>query len=155
MINSVLPESSRVHVYPTDMPIDKDIQITIIDSFKAFLHNWNYHGTPLQTDVFFLYNRFLILVINDETIPGGCSLDVLSRFVTKVENEVGVNLNNRHNIYIHRDEEIFSVPFNQTSDFVIRPDDKVVNLLCENLNELKTNFFKNLLESNYARLFSV
>ncbi|MCZ2129241.1 MAG: hypothetical protein LC109_03135 [Bacteroidia bacterium] len=154
MINSNLPESSKVHIYPADAPLDQQIQNTIVEKFKAFLHNWNYHGTPLQTDVFFLSNQFMVLVVDDNTVPGGCSLDVLSRFVTKLENEVGIKLNNRHNIYIKRNEKIISVPFNKTSGFGLEPEDKIVNLLCANLADIQHNLLKSPTESDYARLFS-
>ncbi|MCK9481004.1 MAG: hypothetical protein M0R38_04480 [Bacteroidia bacterium] len=154
MFTTTLPDSAKVQIYPSATVIDKETQNVVIENFQDFLHTWNYHGTPLQTDVFFLNNQFLILVINNDTIPGGCSLDVLSRFVTKVENETQIHLNNRNLIYILRGNEIITIPFNRASEFTLFQEDKVVNLLCKNVAELRTEFIVSPAISSYARLFS-
>ena len=99
-----LPDESRVWVFGSDRPIERDAADRLIDEVDGFLEQWKAHGVPLRCGREWRDDRFLIVGV-DTTVEGasGCSIDGLFRTLHRLESAVGARLVGGGRVYF-RDE---------------------------------------------------
>lgn len=93
---SEMPLHSRVWIYQSDREI-KDIEVNEIRRKAAmFLMEWTSHGNVMKATIDVLYNRFLVVVV-DETAASasGCGIDKSVKFMQQLEQDYGLNLFDR------------------------------------------------------------
>lgn len=91
-----LSPSSRVWVYGSNQPF-KDADIPEIRSkLKQFAQQWVSHNRQLLADADVLYNRFVVLVVDESRADAsGCSIDKSVAFLKALQAEYGVDLFDR------------------------------------------------------------
>jgi len=156
MNSFTLPSSSIVKIFPSEKELDAAQQKLILENLNDFLSKWKAHGVSLAAEAKILFNRFVVVAVNDKVeLPSGCSIDSLFRFVSALENEMGINLKKNSYVFVEQSGKVVSVPFNKVSELQVSDNDKVFNLLCSTVEDLQKNFVQLPKESSYSRLFSL
>nr|WP_297309786.1 ABC transporter ATPase [uncultured Flavobacterium sp.] len=94
-----LPKSSRVWIYQSERKLsDEEVQIAD-EMLKTFVNDWAAHSTPLQASYQIIYNRFIVLAVNQEHHPAsGCSIDASVRVIQDLEQKFNVDLLDKMNV---------------------------------------------------------
>jgi len=151
-------ENSRVWVYQADRELTNDeiIQAQILlDNFTA---GWTAHNNQLKAKFEIRYNRFLILIV-DENQAGasGCSIDKSVHFMQQLEAKFRINLFDRFNLAYREGSEVLSAPRNAFEDKIktgaINADTIVFNNLVQNLTELNSKWEVPFKNSWHIQLF--
>jgi hypothetical protein len=90
------PPDSKVWIYVSSREL-MDVESADINlALARFTKEWVAHGADLRATGVVLYNRFIILMV-DETQAGasGCSIDKSIHFLKALEQEYGITLFNR------------------------------------------------------------
>ena len=100
---------SRVWIYQSDKEFNPAQLKTFGELKNVFLQHWESHGSPVKGKIEILYNRFIVVLI-DEADEKSCgrSVDASLRFMKELEQELGVTLLNRMLVAYKKGEEIFS-----------------------------------------------
>jgi hypothetical protein len=88
-----LPDASRVWIFGSDRPLTEEGTTALLRGVDDHLTNWKAHGEPLTVGSQFLYERFLVVAVDQSTAGAtGCSIDGLFRVLQGLEAQVGANL---------------------------------------------------------------
>ncbi len=88
-----LPDSARLWIFGVSRPLDAREEERILNEVDAFLENWKAHGHPLAAAKEWRLGRFLFVAVDERvTPPSGCSIDALIRALTKLEDELSLEL---------------------------------------------------------------
>jgi len=151
-------ENSRVWIYQSNRELSADQSVQLQNQLNAFAQNWTAHNNQLKATAIIQYNRFIILVV-DENQAGasGCSIDKSVRFMKELENEYQINLFDRFNLAYRNGDRIVSVSRNEFEELIkagtITEDSIVFNNLVQTLAELQTKWEVPLKESWHMQLF--
>jgi hypothetical protein len=151
-------ENSRVWVYQADKKLsDSEVQQikTLLDSFTT---GWTAHNNQLKAKAEIRYNRFLILIV-DENQAGasGCSIDKSVNFMKQIGEQFNINLLDRFNLAYRDGEEVLSAPRNDFEELLknghITTNTIVFNNMVQNLAELQTKWEVPFKDSWHIQLF--
>ncbi len=144
-------EHSRVWIYQSDKQLSDVQTAQILDQLNNFAAEWTAHNHQLKAKAEIRYNRFLILIV-DENQAGasGCSIDKSVNFMKKLEQQFGINLFDRFNLAYRDGEQVLSLPRHDFEELLksgkITQDTIVFNNLVLSLQQLETKWevpFKN------------
>ena len=77
-----LPDDARVWIYQCNRSFTEDEQAQLRTQLEDFISHWMVHGKELLSSFELRYNRFIVIGASpDAHGVGGCSLDVLARFI--------------------------------------------------------------------------
>lgn len=151
-------QNSRVWVYQSDKQLN-DVDVTklqiMLDNFTAV---WTAHNNQLKAKAEIRYNRFIILIV-DENQAGasGCSIDKSVRFLKDIEQQFGINLFDRFNLAYRSNKQIISVPRHTFEELIanktVDADTIVFNNMVQNLTELETKWEVPFKDSWHIQLF--
>ena len=151
-------ENSRVWIYQSNRELSADQSVQLQNQLNVFAQNWTAHNNQLKATAIIQYNRFIILVV-DENQAGasGCSIDKSVRFMKNLENEYQINLFDRFNLAYRDGDRITSVSRNEFEELIkkgtITEDTIVFNNLVQTLAELQTKWEVPLKDSWHIQLF--
>lgn len=102
-----LPEDSRIWIYQSNRKFTDD-EIGEVDlAVNQFVQQWAAHGTSLAASYKIMYNRFIILAVDQEMhSASGCSIDDSVRFIQSLEEKYGVDLLDKMNVTFRNGEFI-------------------------------------------------
>ncbi|MFN8286338.1 MAG: hypothetical protein U0V74_06275 [Chitinophagales bacterium] len=99
MISNSLPHNARVWVYQSNRNFTEQEVAQIELRLKEFVNQWTSHKVGVVGDGAILYNRFIVLMADEERVKlGGCSIDSSVHFIKAVEGALGLNFFDRWNI---------------------------------------------------------
>ena len=106
---NTLPPSTRVWIYQSNRPFDNTAAATLSRQIQDFVVQWTSHNNALRAWGDFLYNRFIVLFV-DESQAGasGCSIDKSVAFVKAVEQASGADFFDRFNFAYKAGELVFN-----------------------------------------------
>ncbi|WP_430613302.1 ABC transporter ATPase [Flavobacterium sp. JP2137] len=94
-----MPEHSRIWIYQSNRKFSDEEVKDIEKEMLEFTTQWAAHATPLQASFALRYNRFIILVVDQEVHPAsGCSIDASVRVIQQFEQKYGVDLMDKMNV---------------------------------------------------------
>jgi hypothetical protein len=151
-------ENSRVWIYQSNKELMVDQTARLESQLNAFAQNWTAHNNQLKATGIVQYNRFIILLVDENQVgASGCSIDKSVRFMKELENEYQINLFDRFNLAYRDGEEIKSVSRNDFEELIkagtITKNSIVFNNLVQTLDELKTKWEVPLKDSWHIQLF--
>lgn len=86
---SLLPDSARLWAFGVARPLSPDEQSILLSEVDAFLDGWRAHGHPLAAAREWIYERFLLVAVDDRvTPPSGCSIDALVHLLRELESRL-------------------------------------------------------------------
>ena len=107
---SEIANSSRVWVYQSDRNLSDKEVVFIQQNLLAFCNNWKAHQEHLESSYKVLYNRFIILLVDEQQQnASGCSIDSSVNFIKEIEAEFGIDLFNRTQIAFEQKGEIVTL----------------------------------------------
>lgn len=150
------PSDSKVWVYQSSEIFSNEQQVLVLKHCKEFLATWDSHGLPMKTAVEIIYNRFIIICADEnEAKAGGCSMDRLTRFIQKLEQEMSLTLLDRMKVAFETaaGTEIIGLNDLKTSleQGKVSEETIVFNNLVSTCHELEVNWKLPLKASWHAR----
>lgn len=132
------PDHSKIYLFQSDRPLNSDEMVSLDGKLSEFTKDWASHGDQLMADGKVLNPFFSIVAVNDAAIqPSGCSIDVLTNFLSAFGDERGIDFLDRMKLTIQDGTEIKQINFsdidNQKEDTLIY--DPMVATLGEFRNE--------------------
>src|SRR3954468_13049638 len=90
---SALPDSARVWIFGSDVPITGAVADTLLAEVDQYLDQWKAHGFPLKAAREWKENRFLVIGIDPtEEQASGCSIDGLFRALQQIQKTIGAQI---------------------------------------------------------------
>jgi hypothetical protein len=151
-------ENSRVWVYQADRALTDSETAQIKDQLDSFATGWTAHNNQLKAKAEVRYNRFLILIV-DENQAGasGCSIDKSVNFMKGIGEQYNINLLDRFNLAYRNGDDVLSAPRQQFEDLLkdgsINTNTIVFNNMVQNLTELKNKWEVPFKDSWHIQLF--
>lgn len=94
-----LPEHSRIWIYQSNRKLSESEEVEIATATQAFLEDWAAHGQSLEASFQILYNRFIIIAVNqDIQAATGCSIDASVKFIQDLEKQYEIDLLDKMNV---------------------------------------------------------
>jgi|TARA_B100000767_G_scaffold64107_1_gene60290 hypothetical protein len=94
-----LPEESKVWIYPSNRKFYPNEISEIEAKLKDFVENWKQKDDNFKASYRFLYNRFLIIVADDENVTlTNTDIDLSVSFILELQKMYNVELLDRMNI---------------------------------------------------------
>lgn len=91
-----MPSSSRVWVFMCDREWQEGEIELIRFAIRPFLDEWTAHEKALKASYAIVYNRFLVLAVDEQfTSASGCSIDKSVKFIKSLEQSLNCTLMNR------------------------------------------------------------
>lgn len=114
LIPSGFAESSRVWIFQSSRPFIEKEQKEIDEQLHHFYEQWEAHGTPVKGWAKLLFNRFIIVMADEEaTHVSGCSTDGMMRVIKSLERQYSVNFFDRMTVTFLKNDKTEMLPFNQ------------------------------------------
>ncbi len=153
-----MPDHSRIWIYQSNRKFsDEEVQV-IEQKLQEFTEQWVAHSTPLQTSFTVRYNRFIVLVVDQEVhAASGCSIDASVRVIQDLEKQFEVDLMDKMNVTFRTGEFI---AYKDLADFkkmakskAVSAETIVFNNLVNDLGEFKDFWEVPAAESWHSRFF--
>lgn len=95
-----LPDDSRLWVFPVQDPLDPHQVSTLLRTVETFLDGWAAHGAPLTAGCSWVEDRFLLVAVDQATVPpSGCSIDSMVRVLKELEGSLGQRIVDHGPVY--------------------------------------------------------
>jgi hypothetical protein len=106
-----IPQDARVWVYQTNRQLTDNEVVTIENFLKPAVNQWAAHGASLLASAKILYNRFVIIALDEiQNEASGCSIDASTRWFKELGEALNVDFFDRSQAYFDGDEiKTFSV----------------------------------------------
>lgn len=153
-----MPGDARVWIYQADREFTENDIEGIGNECMRFLDQWAAHGSGLKSSFKLLYNRFLIICIDEkQAMASGCSIDSCIHFVQSLGTALGIDFFGRTNIAFLKNDEIIiedlsKIKTNQTSHS-INSETPTFNNLVQMKSDLDSNWVIPVSESWIYKYF--
>jgi hypothetical protein len=135
-----LPDSSRIWIYQSQIPISPEAQAEIQIKLNEFVHQWAAHKVQLYGAATILEDYFIVLAVDESmTMASGCSIDTSVHFIKTIEKEYNLNLFDRLNVLIEHNGKKKIVHF---SDVINYSDAMFFNPMVKDLGEFRREWKK-------------
>ncbi|MSP69426.1 MAG: ABC transporter ATPase [Bacteroidetes bacterium] len=156
-----MPNRSKVWIYQSDRNFTAFEIDEIRKKAALFLLDWSSHGNMMLATIDIVYNRFLIVLVDEETASAsGCGIDKSVRFIQQIEKDYLINLFDRL-LVTFRDEHgvIRGTKLQEFEQLVekgaLNADTIVFNNLLGTKEEMSTKWEVAIKNSWHARMLLV
>jgi hypothetical protein len=126
--------SSRLWVYASNRALNSTESAFVQDEINEFVKQWATHGKELVAKGAVLFDRFIILAVDEQKIgASGCSIDSSVHFVKALGKELDVNFFDRLNVYVTKDNQIERIHLSELANY---GDWKLFDPMIANLEQL-------------------
>ncbi len=154
---SKMPLDARVWIFQSNRGLTDSEVIAIEKAGHNFIVGWTSHGASLKASFDVLYNRFIVIAVDEKQASvGGCSIDSANNFVKELEKQFNLNLFDRMQVAYRKENEILIC---HLSDFeklaaqnIVNESTIVFNNLISTKKEFDNNWEVNLKQSWQSRL---
>lgn len=146
----------RVWVYLIEEEVDSEKLTQIENDLAKFIEEWNAHGQLLMSSANILYNRFIVLKVDESVAEAsGCSIDSSTRFLKELERKYNISLFNRGKMAYFNEGKIATCNLSDIAHLyhenIISDASPVFNLSIINEDDLSTEWEQPFAESGYKR----
>lgn len=158
MINyNELPADARVWIYQSNKSFDEQQTAIIQKKVENFIQQWQSHGKGVKAWGKLQYNRFIILIADqNHEAPSGCSIDSSVAFIKSIATEMGVDMFDRMNFAYKKEGKVLSADrlnfANLYQSGSINDQTTVFNNLVNTKADLDQKWELPLAESWHARM---
>jgi len=145
--------NSRAWVYQASRNLTDAEAAEVKKLAGTFAADWKSHGAPLKAAADVLYNRFLVMMVNEDAgSASGCSIDSSVAQIRSIEQKLNIDLFNRMNLaYLNSDNELETVHANKVSEAfehgALNEQTVVFNNMVTSYSELQSNWRIPLMKS--------
>ncbi len=137
------PESSRIWIYQADRELIDEELPRIEEEIVRFVDNWTSHRVDLEATGGLLYNRFLVLAVNEKVAGvSGCSIDASVQFVRNLGATCSIDFLNRLNFAYLDSDSIREVHKDDLKDLYVSGKINDETLFFDNLVQTKSDFVR-------------
>jgi hypothetical protein len=138
-----MPPDARVWVYQSNKALT-DAEVKLIqEEGGRFLTDWNAHGAALRASFEVLYNRFVVIGVDEkQALASGCSIDKSVHFIKSLEQKFNLNFFDRMQVAYKNEGQILACSL---SEFEKLAEQKKVNentIVFNNMVSNKSSFEK-------------
>ena len=109
-----LPDHSRVWIYQSNRELSDSETSELRTAGKEFVQNWTSHGSDLLAAFDVIYNRFLVIYLDEKNAAAsGCSIDSSVGFIRQTQEKYQIDLLDRLQIAFKDGEEVKTLPMAQ------------------------------------------
>ena len=153
-----MPDTSRIWIYQSNREFSSEEENVIKRNTKKFIDNWTRHGDDLKGSFTMVYNRFVIIAVDENFANvSGCSIDASVRFIQQIQSELNIDLLNKLHIAFKTNDDVNSVSLNDFRLFIasdkITQDTIVFNNLVNTKADFESKWEVPAKESWHQRLF--
>ena len=153
-----LTDTSRVWVYQCYREFSDGEVEELKAKLENFTTNWNSHGKDLKASFKILYNRFVVLAVDEKfNRPSGCSIDASVNLIKQLENEHSVDLMNKLNLSFKDSQNISVVSMSDFQKYVkegkITSNTTVFNNMVTTKADFEQNWEVRASDSWHKRFF--
>lgn len=136
---STISDTAKVWVYPSSRKFYPNEIEEVTQKIQSFIQNWKAGDEDFTASFQFLYDRFIVLIADDEksALQNG-DIDASVAFILKLQEEYNVQLLDKMNVCFKQGKY---VQYKELKDFKKLLKNKAVNG--------KTIIFDNLVVNNY------
>lgn len=151
-----MPEHSRIWIYPSNRKFSEEEKNKITQLLTEFCENWQTHGSPMVASFNIVYDRFIIIVCDQEVLAAsGCAIDRQVALIQQIEKDFDLVLLDKMNV-TYKTGEFFAhkslVDFKRlVKEKAVNADTIVFNNLVNNLEEWHDNWEIPMKESWHSR----
>ena len=144
---------SRTWVYQASRDLTNSEAEEVKKLALGFAADWKSHGLPLKATADVLYNRFLVMMVDEEAgSASGCSIDSSLAQIRSIEQKLNIDLFDRMNLaYLSSEGNLDSVHANKVSSVfdhgAINEETTVFNNMVTSYAELQSNWRIPLIKS--------
>lgn len=152
-----MPDYARVWVYQANKYLtDSEVQI-IQQVLENQINNWAAHGADLAGSVQILYNRFVVVAVDEmQNQVSGCSIDASTRWLKDLGAEMNLDFFDRSVAFLQNNElktaEISKIKI-LVYDNVLTSETLIFNNLISNIQEFKNSWNIKASDSWMKRYF--
>lgn len=150
--NSLFPEfpgNSRIWVYSADRAFSGTELSFVKENVTAFIDDWAAHGKGLKATGDVLFDRFIVIAIDERLVPAsGCSIDSSARFIKDLGAELKLDFFNRLKQYIVVENEIKRIHISELGNY---PESNLFNPILTDLADFRNNWLVPTKESSLYR----
>lgn len=156
---SNLVKDSKVWIYQSDRIFSEDEVDSLNQKLANFVKDWSSHNNQLYADFKILYNRFIVLIVDENQFgASGCSIDKSIHFLQLIEKEHNINLFNRMLVhYFENENQLVTISLNDFQKLIqegkVNADTKVINTTVQNLEALEQDFVHPAINTWLKRYF--
>jgi hypothetical protein len=141
-----MPDDSRIWIYQSNRTLDtQEVEIASAVLLN-FTEQWTAHQNNLKASFTILYNRFVVLAVDEKAAgASGCSIDSSVRVLRQLQDELDIDLFNRTLVYYKAEEDYIDSA--EMSDFKamlangdLTADTLVFNNMIQQINQLETEW---------------
>lgn len=110
--------NSRTWVYQASRNLTDAEAAEVKQLASTFAADWKSHGAPLKAAADVLYNRFLVMMVDEDAgSASGCSIDSSVAQIRSIEQKLNIDLFDRMNLaYLDSDGQLQTVHANKISE---------------------------------------
>lgn len=102
-----LPDKSRLWVFGVERSLVDAEQESFLSAVDLFLETWAAHGVPLTCGRDWRWGRFLLVAVDDASVPpSGCSIDAMVGVLKDQERRLGTRVLDNTPVWFVEDGEV-------------------------------------------------
>jgi len=146
VIPAELADNSSVWIFQSSRPLgDKEV-VEMNDQLHHFYSQWKSHGDPVKGWAQVFFNRYVVIIADENTIKlGGCSKDDSMRVIKSFERQYQITLFDRLSITFLIKDKIEMLPLNQVQYAIDKGFISKDTLMFNNLVATKKEFVEKWL----------
>lgn len=140
-----LPKTARVWIYQANRDLINSELESISQELTAFCNGWSAHGAGLKSSFQILYNRFIVIAVDEGfNMATGCSIDSSVNQIKLLENRYGLNFMDRTQVAFLIDNELYietlSAIKGKVNDGIISSETKTFNNLVATVEDFDSSW---------------
>ena len=137
-------DSSRIWIFQSDLKIENNKIQSIKNELEKFLIQWSSHGKELMCSYEIKYNLFIIIAVDSNVNNAtGCSVDTLTNFILKIQEDNNINFFNRFSIAYNIENQIKLNNLSDIKEMIMDKKFTLETIVYNNLVKTKKEYLNN------------
>jgi hypothetical protein len=152
------PDNSKVWIYQANRNLTNEEVATIRQTAEFFVEDWFSHGNALKAMIDIKYNRFIIVLVDEQgDRMCGRAIDGSINFIKELEKDYQLSFLDRMNIAWKDGTQIHSLHLNEFKEYIqnnkITPNTVVFNNMITQKSQLEAEWEVAAEKSWHKQLF--
>ena len=137
-------DSSRIWIFQSDLKIEDNKIESIKNELEKFLIQWSSHGKELECSYEIKHNLFITIAVDSNVNNAtGCSVDTLTNFILKIQEDNNINFFNRFSIAYNIENQIKLNNLSDIKEMIIDKKFALETIVYNNLVKTKKEYLNN------------
>lgn len=147
-----LGDEARIWIYQADRKLNNNEVEALKSETRDFIERWTAHGQNLRGSFKIIYDRFLVLGVDEDIAQAsGCSIDSSVTYIKNLEKKFNINFLDRSKVALLLGEMIVLEDFNELKAKIkgreIKPETITFNNSITRKSELESGWKSNIENS--------